>query len=463
MDKRSFRKWLLILVIASLLGASLACQAATRLVFPPTLTPTITPTLTPTPTSTPSPTPTETLTPTSTNTPIPTPTITPTPLPYDLQVSVFDQIWNLVKKNYVYPDFNGLDWNAMRTEYGARIDNGLDNQQFYDAMRELIQRLGDDHSQFLTPDDVAAIESESQGDINYVGIGTYHVPYPDQKLSSIIAIFPGSPAEEAGLKVHDNILQVDGKPIIDDEGNTVNIRGPEGSQVTLTVQTPGESPRVVTMTRQKITGETPVIFQVDTTPNGKHIGYILLISFADRTISNQVEDAIHEMANSNALDGLMIDNRMNPGGLLSEMDAVLSFFTNGTMGYLVSRDSRSSVDIRRLHDIDNSANMPVVVFVGPDTASAGELFAGIMRDQKRAYIIGETSPGNVEALLPYSLEDGSQLWLATSTFQPANDSKANWEASGIVPDETVITHWYEITLDNDPAVDAALSYFDSLK
>jgi len=455
--KRLFSNAAVSALIAALLLSSLACQTAT-----PTATSTLTPTITPSLT----PTSTLTATPVYTATPAATPSQTPTPLAHALQWQIFTETWNIVDQQYLYPDFNGIDWNAVKQEVGDKIQAGnLSNDDFYELMRSMIFRLNDDHSIFLSPEETAGQEQERRGELSYVGIGVSHVPVPEKNLSTIIAVYPGSPAEEAGLQVHDNLLEVEGEAIITADGSpNPRLRGLEGTTVTLLVQTPGETPRTITITRRRVEGETPVLYHTYESPAGKRVGYILLNGFSDETSIRNFRADLRAMSTDTLLGGLIIDNRMNPGGSLGVMLDILSFFMEGPIGALVERDnSRIDLTVDRLREVDNSGRLPVVVFVGPHSASAGELFPGILRDQGRAYIIGETTPGNVEALSGFNFDDGSRMWLATNVFQPANDAHANWEATGIIPDETVITRWEEFTLENDPAVEAALKYFDGLK
>ena len=164
----------LLLIALFVIMVMLACRApfmATPVakvegdlpVLRPSVTPT--PTFTPTATSTPTPTPTPTNTPTPTITP--TPSITPTPtattLPLNLQLRVFEDIWAIINEGYVYPDFNGLDWNAIHIEYRALVESGLTNEEFYNAMMEMIMRLGDEHSFLLDPDRAAEAAAEAHG------------------------------------------------------------------------------------------------------------------------------------------------------------------------------------------------------------------------------------------------------------------------------------------------------------
>jgi C-terminal processing protease CtpA/Prc len=101
-----------------------------------------------------------------------------------------------------------------------------------------------------------------------------------------------------------------------------------------------------------------------------------------------------------------------------------------------------------------------VVLIGLDTASFGEIFSGILKDQDRATLIGKTTEGNVETLWGYDFEDGSRAWIAHDTFRPVNHPEDDWEKSGIVPHLTVDSAWDLVTFETDPVIQAALDYFD---
>lgn len=405
--------------------------------------------------------PTSTLTPT--NSPTPTATITPTPTivitPSAQQLEIFDELWQIVRDEYLYPDFNGLNWNAIRDDYRSQIEAGMTDDNFYLAMDEMISRLGDDHSVYLSPMEAREEDAIYAGNSDYVGIGVLVSSIPERNRAVILTVFPGSPANEAGLQPRDSILTVDGEPILDEDGFLRDIlRGPEGSQVTLSVQTPGGDPRQEQITRRKISGAVPVPNEVLSSPSGKRIGYILLVTFNDGTIDDQVGKVLNEMTSQGPLDGLIIDNRQNSGGADTILRGVLGYFTSGSLGYFISRETERPLQVDQL-DINGSQQLPLVVLVGPGTASYGEVFSGVLKDVNRAYLIGETTDGNVETLWGYDFDDGSRAWLAHESFRPINHQEDDWEESGIIPDQTVIAGWDEYSLDTDPVVQAALDYF----
>jgi len=429
-----------------------------------TQTATSSPTATSTATTTPLP-PTETPAP-FTSTPTATETTwgtsTPTQLATAIQLEIFQDLWNIVNDKYLYPDFNGIDWNAVYAEYLGKIQGGLSNQEFYQAMKEMIFRLGDDHSVYLTPEEATEENAELEGDYNYAGIGVLLTAIPELNRAAVVLTFPGSPADQAGLQPRDAILTVNAEPILSEDGNLRDIlRGEAGTQVQVLVQTPGEEAREVVMTRARITSSMPVPHQVLTSVKGKRIGYLLIVSFLDSTVDEQVEEALREMTLQGPLDGLIIDNTHNQGGTTIVFKSVLSYFTSGKLGNYISRNSQRDLTIIRGKDINGSQSFPLVILVGQDTISNGEIFSGILQDLGRAYLIGETTMGNVETLWGYDFEDGSRAWIAHESFQPINQPEANWEETGIVPDLIIPVNWYEYKLEEDPRIKTALMYFDS--
>jgi C-terminal processing protease CtpA/Prc len=137
------------------------------------------------------------------------------------------------------------------------------------------------------------------------------------------------------------------------------------------------------------------------------------------------------------------------------VDPILAHFVSGRLGQFVTREGSSPLRIES-DPIANSQSVPLVVVVSKDTVSYGEIFAGVLKDQGRARITGETSLGNVEVLYGFHFDDGSQAWIASATFHEEN-SDVNWEESGIVPDLPAFAPWDTFTFETDPSVAAALT------
>jgi carboxyl-terminal processing protease len=394
------------------------------------------------------------------------PTPTPYPLPplpanttvdqatTDRQLRVYNDLWNTVNTEYLYPDFNGHDWKAIGQQYEQLIRGGLTDDDFYLAMDRMIAELGDDHSSFHSPQQVAEENAALQGHNDYVGVGILWSAIPQTGHGVVILTFPNSPAAEAGLGPHDSIIAVNGEPAVDENGLlSNNVRGPEGTPVTLTVQSIGGQPFDIQLIRRHITGAVPLDYCL---VPGTRIGYLFLPSLDDETFPDQMRAALEAFTANGPLDGLVLDNRQNYGGTLSVAAPILGFFTQGTVGHFVTHGDRSPVDIEP-EDIGGSQTVPLVVLVDVDTASFGEIMSGILQSEGRARVVGQTTLGNVEILQIYSFEDGSEAWIAHETFVPTAQPNANWEATGIVPDVRAPTRWDLFSEANDPALAAAVN------
>jgi carboxyl-terminal processing protease len=368
------------------------------------------------------------------------------------QLKIFGQLTTTISQKYLYPDFNGIDWSGIMAKYRAKIQGVLGTEAFYSEMRYLVAELGDMHSYFESPSEVAASDAALSGVNNYVGIGVLADSLAAKGHITIVMVFPDSPALHAGLKPHDNLIAVDSIPLISNGiAYSERLRGPQCSAVRITVQTPGGNPRDISLIRYKISSSEPIDAHLVPTTDGSRIGYIFIPTFFDKTIPDQIKGALKDFGK---LDGLILDNRMNSGGSFDVMEPILSFFLSGNVGQFVSRTAKRPLTINP-SPINNSQTVPLVVLVGKDTYSYGEVSSGIFQDQKRAKIVDQTTGGHVETLYGYNFVDGSQLWMAQERFDPAN-SHANWEHKGIQPDLVVNADWDTFTFETDPYLAAAI-------
>jgi C-terminal peptidase prc len=375
---------------------------------------------------------------------------TDVPITTEVQLRVFDDMVATIEDVYFDPNLNGIDWAGLIASTRASVEAGMDTETFYLALDDFVAALGDEHSQHESPEEVKAADEELSGRIDYVGVGIL-VTMLDSGHGTILLTFPDSPAEHGGLRAHDRLLAVDGEPF-EDRSDFLKVRGPACTQVNLTVQSPGEAPRTVALVRHAITSVLPVDPRWVPTEDGSRIGYIFLPTVFDETIPDTVAEALDAFG---PLDGLILDNRMNGGGSSSVVEPLLGYFTDGTLGHFVSREGRRSFAVRA-EPIHNSQEVPLVVLVGPETVSFGEIMTGILRDIGRAKVVGTTTLGNVETLHGYTFEDGSRLWIAEETFDSLN-SDDNWEATGIQVDVEAGGEWDEFTFETDPAVAQALA------
>ncbi len=446
-----------IVCLVLLAGATLACE--TLLGRPESPTPAIhTPTAMPRGRRTPTPTLTDASpVPPQAGTPAPA---TPSPV-VDAEMRarhqrIFEDLWDAVSENYVYDDYNGVDWNAAKTDYAPQVAAAPDDVTFWLLMQELIDSLGDNHSAFLSPEDVAEEDRAASGDLDYVGVGVY-VTVPDDKEYGVILFpLPDGPAEAAGILSHDRLWTIDGAPACcnpDGSDNLDSLRGVEGTSVELTVQSPEQAVRTVSLQRERIQTQVPVLWRRLPTAAGD-VGYLFIPTLWDETISERTREILETQMDAGALSGLILDMRINGGGAYRELSDLLALFVEGDVGYFYSRGEAQDTLHIQADPIQNSMDLPLVILIGRDTESFAEVFSGVLQAADRAALIGQSTAGNVETLFPYNFEDGSRLWLAEESFVPPDGTR--WEGQGVQPDETVAAQWEDFTDQTDPYIEVAL-------
>ena len=318
-------------------------------------------------------------------------------------------------------------------------------------MEEMVAQLGNLHTKFYPP---------KNDELNPAGIGILTISIPGENRADVAMVIPNSAADKAGILPRDRILAVDGKePPIDPKELLSLLRGKVGTKVVLTIQTPGNALRQVEVTRGYISQAFPVPYEDWITPKNNHVGYLFLGSFFYGSLNDQIANAITKMTLERPLDGLILDVRLNPGGEESTLYNALSFFTHGTIGYFVTRDEKSPIEIPN-REVNGSGGIPLVILITSSTSSAGGIFAGLLHDIGRAYLIGETTDKNLDASLLHTFADGSKLTIAFAAIHPINHPEINWVGTGVAPDLVVKPDWGEFMSENDPVIRAALYYFD---
>ena len=376
------------------------------------------------------------------------------------QQTIFDELWLAVNNNYVSTDFNGADWAAIKDSYQAQIlQESAPDDDFYALMATMIGELNDDHSIFLSPEEATEEDLLFSGDSAFDGVGIFIATIPEAKGLVVSFTFPYGGAAAAGIQSHDIILAVDGQPTCCDENGMpfpYEVRGPAGTTVLLTMQTPGEEPRDVEVMRGPVAGHAPVTSDVI---NGR-IGYIFVPTMQDLTIGEQVETAWQTLNADGSLTGLVLDMRVNDGGQQAVLQELLELFTDGTVGEFSSQTETKPFTISG-RDVANSQNIPLIILIGEQSNSYAEVFSGILQANGRAILIGQTSQGNVETTHRHDFSDGSRAHIADETFIPADAPDANWEETGIIPDIEILQTWYEFaTPEDDLALLAAIEQLE---
>ncbi|MEI7769806.1 MAG: S41 family peptidase, partial [Chloroflexales bacterium] len=384
----------------------------------------------------------------------PTPTLAP--LAAEARERIFELVWETVNDHYLYTDFRGVDWQATREEFEPRVSAAATPEEFYGLMRQMIARLGDDHSRFESPQDVAEQEAEFAGKLRYGGIGAEIRDVPEGGLVS--SVMPGGPAAKGGIQPRDLITAIDGVPLTDREAfghdqPISRVRGEPGTRVLLRVKSPGQDARDVLVVRAVI---DPDIFnRVSVQRLADGIGLLTIPSFYVEAVDTHVRQAVADLLAKGPLTGLVIDVRSNSGGYVHLMSSTIALFHDG--GVIGSTSGRTESKEQRIPEgklIADISDVPITVLIGPETASAAEMFAAGMRVLGRAKVVGQPSAGNTENLITYDFEDGSRILLAEMAYTLPDGTLI--EGRGVIPDRTVDADWWRYAPDKDPQIIAAI-------
>lgn len=337
-------------------------------------------------------------------------------------VDLYDQVWRLINLKFVDQTNNSQDWSKWRHKYDDKI---MTNEDAYVAINTMVASLNDPYTKFLDPKEFAEETSSIKGSLKGIGI---QIAVKDGKLT-VIAPLEDTPAEKAGLKADDEILEIDGKST---KGITVDqaadlIRGKEGTSVKLLVKRKDTEPKLYTITRAEI--EVKSISQK--VPNDvkmpDDISYIRLSSFISRNAAAEFKSILEQGANKK---GFIIDLRANPGGLLSNAIYISDMFLDG--GTIVSTVDRDGYKETQRATKGVVTRKPVVVLINGGSASASEIFSGAMKDNGRAIIIGEQSFGKglVQEINKLPYESGINITI--QKYLTPNGTDIN--KKGITPD-----------------------------
>ncbi len=377
----------------------------------------------------------------------------------ETQRKVLRESADYVASSYVYANYDAAAFQTRVNALRGRIDAGMSEARFWEEMKRLIASLGDEHSQFETRAEVRERLRDS-----YVGIGVRLEVNTEQRYLYLTVVYPGTPAERAGLRAHDHILRIDGEPAVNErgEGQMERLRGEPDSEVRVTARTPGREPRELRIVRSSvdITYETPHRL----IPGADRVGYILIRGFDDDEVIDATEKALRNLSREagGSLKGLIIDLRVNGGGGVNALYRHLCFFTEGDMGDFVNRAGEREPLKAFDKGVGNSQRVPIAILTSPSTASFAEVFAGALkhRHPDRVMLVGAPTQGNIEVLNGIDLSDGSMLYLATQTFRLPDGR--GWENEGLQPDVPVAATWDSFGADDpDPVIDAAVKALNS--
>jgi carboxyl-terminal processing protease len=307
----------------------------------------------------------------------------------------------------IFPELEGFDLpkmvnvvNAVKSHFVTEVEPGA---MLEGALKGLVGYLGDPYSEYLDTEGYQQLNEDTTGTFSGIGV---HVGVKDDYVT-VIAPVKGSPADEAGLRAGDQILSVDGKDVTQAtlEEAVRLIRGPEGTPVDLQVTRDGQ------ILHFSIVRDNVKLASVEWEMVGDDIGYLRIINFTEDTMES-VTKAVREMENRGA-QGLLLDLRSNPGGLLQEaIDIAPIFVPEGPIVEIAGKDGSHE----QVTSSSDGYRHPIVVLVNGGSASASEILAGAIRDRGVGTLVGAKTfgKGSIQSII--SLRDGTGLKLTTARY-----------------------------------------------
>ncbi|NLD38820.1 MAG: S41 family peptidase [Desulfatiglans sp.] len=319
-------------------------------------------------------------------------------------IELFTEVLRQVEENYVEP------------QETKKLIEG--------AIKGMLQSL-DPHSTYMTKEEHDDLRVETQG--SFTGVGM-QITVKDDVLT-VISPIEDTPAYKAGIKSGDRILKIDDKTTIDMTSTEAVklIRGPKGSTVKITISRKGvDKPLVFNLIRDVIPLQSIRSYRLD-----HEIGYVRIKNFQGNT-TEELLTALEKLEKEKPLKGLILDLRDNPGGLLTQAIGVSDVFLES--GAIVSTKGRIKEQdiIESATKSPSDRKWPMIVVVSGGSASASEIVAGALQDNKRALILGTKTfgKGSVQTIVP--LSDGSGLRLTSARYY--TPSGRSIQVSGIDPD-----------------------------
>lgn len=306
--------------------------------------------------------------------------------------------------------------NIVESDYYQDVD---EDKLILGAEKGLIQALNDPYSEYYTEEEFALLKEQTQG--SFTGIGIY-MTGNDKGNIVVQSVIKNYPAEKSGLKAGDIILKVDGEQVKASESTKASskIKGKAGTSVVLTIQR-GDKKFDVTVKREEI-----IVESVKSEVKEDNIGYIQITSF-DKNTYNEFKEHMSSLQKKN-VKSLIIDLRDNPGGLLDVcVDIADDLLGKGTIVY--TKDNKG--DTQYYKSDANKIDLPIVVLINENSASASEILTAAIVDNKAGIAVGTTSYGKGLVQSVKEFKDGTGYKLTTAQYYTPNGDYINKQ--GIKP------------------------------
>ena len=342
------------------------------------------------------------------------------------------KIKSVIEKNYLWKD--KIDENKLRDG----------------AIEGYVEALGDKYTEYIPKDEMDDFTENITG--SFVGIGVYMIADEDSQKIIVYYPIPDSPAEKAGIKSGDAIINVDGKDYGYDDFNIIadNIKGAEGTNVRLVIERDGKK-MDFEITRKKI--ETnPISSKV----LKENIGYIKLPSF-DSDSSKKLKEKIDDLI-SKGIKSLILDLRNNGGGIVDESTDIADLFLDKGKIIMTTKDNKQKEEETKTKT-KKQYDMPLIVLTNENSASASEILTAALKDNERATIIGTKTYGKGVIQTVLNLSDGSGLKITTAEYFTPNGTEIN--KKGIEPNIEVklpdtVKSIYALKEDEDTQLNKAI-------
>jgi len=355
-------------------------------------------------------------------------------------------------KLYEKIDLFGEVIEKIKKDY---VDDVNESKMMDSAINGVLQSL-DPYSAYMSPELFNEMQTDTRGEFGGLGIEIGM----ESGVVKVISPIDDTPAEKAGIKAGDYIVkigneQVQGKSLME---AVKLMRGPVGTSIELTIR----RKNVKKPLEFKITRKIIEIKSVNSEILGdkKNLGYIRLKSFNENS-DKQFLGIVKKFEKDSKINGYILDLRNNPGGLLTQAINITDFFLDD--GEIVSTKGRKASETRKFfaRKGDQIKGKPIIVLINNGSASASEIFAGALKDHKRAIILGENSygKGSVQSIIP--LRNGGGMRLTISKYYlPSGDSISD---VGVTPDIVVEEKGddFKINSKSDNQLNYALKLFNS--
>ena len=351
------------------------------------------------------------------------------------KIDIFSEVLENIKKEYV---------------------DDVDQAEIMDsAINGVLQSL-DPYSAYMSPELFKEMQTDTRGEFGGLGIEIGM----EAGVVKVISPIDGTPAEKAGIKAGDYIVkigkeQVQGKSLME---AVKLMRGPVGTSIDLTIRRKNVKKPLEFKIIRKIIEIQSVNSQIIS--KKKNIGYVRLKSFNENS-DNQFLKAIKKFEKNSKIKSYVIDLRNNPGGLLTQAINITDFFLDD--GEIVSTKGRKVSETRKFFAKkgDEINGKPIIVLINNGSASASEIFAGALKDHKRAIILGENSygKGSVQSIIPLGNGGGMRLTIS-KYYLPSGKSISE---VGVTPDILVeeVEDNFQINSENDNQLNYAIKLFNS--